>query len=198
MTRDRALLRSPESQLSAQYIAAARIETGASRKMNTLIDQMAYDRWANLRMIGAASELDPKTFKQNLTSSFPSIHQTVLHILWAEELWLERWQSRSFVRALNSEEVPTLEMVRAKLEDIHRKQLQFLKALNPADADRIIGYVNFQDQKWEYSLRQMVQHLIVHSAYHRGQLATLFRQLGIVPPQTDYLVFVDAESVTGA
>ena len=165
--------------------------------MNTLIDQMTYDRWANLRLIGAISELAPRTFKQNLTSSYPSIHQTLVHIIWAEELWLERWQSRSFVRSLDPEEFPTLEIVRAKLEDIHSKQLQFLNGLNPAAADQIVGYVNFQDQRWEYKLRQMVQHLMVHSAYHRGQLAALLRQLGVVPPNTDYLMYVDTKSVTG-
>lgn len=161
--------------------------------MTTLIDQMTYDRWANLRQIDAASELKPQTLKQNLISSFPSLHQTLVHVLWAEELWLERWQSRSFVRSLDPEGFPTVEIIRAKLEAVHAKQLQFLKGLNPAAADQIIGYVNFEGQRWDYSLRQMVQHLIVHSAYHRGQLATLLRQLGLVPPQTDYLVFVDTQ-----
>ncbi len=166
--------------------------------MNTLIDQVTYDRWANLRMIDAASELNPQTLTQNVISSFPSFHHTLVHVLWAEELWLERWQSRSFVASLDTEKFPTVETIRAKLEAVYTKQLQFLNGLNPAAADQSIGYVNFQGQRWEYSLRQMVQHLMVHSAYHRGQLATLLRQLSVVLPQTDYLVFVDTQCSEGA
>lgn len=163
--------------------------------MNALLEQLNYDRWANSRLIDAMNELDSQSFRQKIARSFPSVHQTVVHILWAEELWLERWQGRSFVPSLDPEDFPSLQIIRIKLHDVHAKQLLFLTGL-PADAaDRVVGYVNFRGQRWDYTLRQMVQHLIVHSAYHRGQLATLLRQLGLIPPSTDYLVFVDSKSV---
>jgi uncharacterized damage-inducible protein DinB len=163
--------------------------------MNALLEQLNYDCWANLRLIDALKELDPQSFRQKIASSFPSVHQTLVHILWAEELWLERWQGRSFVPSLDPEDFPSLQIVRTKLLDIHAKQLQFLTGLPAGAADQVVGYVNFRGQRWEYTLRQMVQHLTMHSAYHRGQLATLLRQLGPIPPSTDYLVFVDSKSV---
>jgi uncharacterized damage-inducible protein DinB len=160
--------------------------------MTFLIDQLTYDRWANLRLIDAVSGLDSQVFRETVTSSFPSIRQTLVHILWAEELWLERWQGCSFVQSLDPNEFSTVEMIRRRFEDIHARQITFLKSLHPAAAERIAGYLNFQGQRWEYSLRQMVQHLMVHSAYHRGQLVTLLRQSGVVPPGTDYLQFIDS------
>ena len=36
---------------------------------------------------------------------------------------------------------------------------------------------------------QMVQHVVNHGAYHRGQVATLLRQLGATPISTDLIVF---------
>ena len=65
-------------------------------------------------------------------------------------------------------------------------------------ADQAVSYVNFQGQKWTYELRDMVKHLVVHSAYHRGQVASLLRQLAVVPPHTDYLVFLDTLPAAGA
>jgi uncharacterized damage-inducible protein DinB len=166
--------------------------------VNALLEQLDYDRWANLRLIHAMNDLDSQSFRQKITSSFPSIRQTLVHILWAEELWLERWQGRSFILSLDPEDFPSLQTLQTKLQDIHAKQLEFLLGL-PADAaDRVVGYLNFRGERWEYTLRQMVQHLAMHSAYHRGQLATLLRQLGRVPPSTDYLVFVDSKSSAGA
>jgi uncharacterized damage-inducible protein DinB len=166
--------------------------------MNALLEQLDYDHWANLRLIDAMSGLDSQSFRQKIASSFPSIHQTLVHILWAEELWLERWQGRSFIPSLDPADFPSLQTLRTRLHDIHTKQLQFLKELPAEAADRVVGYVNFRGERWEYTLRQMVQHLAMHSAYHRGQLATLLHQLGRVPPSTDYLVFVDHKSSAGA
>jgi uncharacterized damage-inducible protein DinB len=164
--------------------------------MKNLRDQLAYDRWANLRFVDAISNLDSQALRQNIPSSFPSLHQTLVHILWAEELWLERWQGRPFVPSLDLEDFPSLLAIRRGLEETHVKQLQFLQELPVEAADRFVGYVNFRGEKWEYTLRQMVQHLCMHSAYHRGQLATMMRQVGKVPPSTDYLVFADSRTTS--
>jgi uncharacterized damage-inducible protein DinB len=60
--------------------------------------------------------------------------------------------------------------------------------------DRLVArlsYENLQGQRWEYPLGHMLQHVVHHSSYHRGQVVTLLRQLGQVPPSTDFLVFFD-------
>jgi len=165
--------------------------------MKNLLEQAAYDRWANFRFMDAISNLDSQALRQNIPSSFPSLHQTLVHLLWAEELWLERWQGRPFVPSLDLEGFPSLQVIRGELEETYVKQLQFLQELPVEAADRSVRYVNFRGEKWEYTLRQMVQHLCIHSAYHRGQLATMMRQVGKVPPSTDYLVFVDSKTTAG-
>jgi len=38
-------------------------------------------------------------------------------------------------------------------------------------------------------LWQMLQHLVNHGTYHRGQVATLLRQLGAKPISTDLILF---------
>jgi len=159
--------------------------------MKSLLDFIAYDRWANLRLIHTARDLDRHDFIRPVVSSFPSVQQTLVHIIWAEELWLERWQGRSFVPALDAEKYPTLESVERKIVEIAERQRRFLEGLDPGTEERLVTYRNFRDEEWEYGLAQMVQHMVLHSAYHRGQLVTLLRQLGLTPPNTDYLTFVD-------
>jgi len=159
--------------------------------MKVLIDQIMYNQWANLRLLDRSAELDPKSFKINMDSSFPSVQKTWIHIIWAEELWLNRWQGLSFVSGLNPQDYPNIESIKEKLEELSVKHIQFLKNLESGDEDKNIGYENFQGEKWIYSLRQMVQHMTIHSAYHRGQLVTLLRQLGVKPPCTDYLIYID-------
>lgn len=50
---------------------------------------------------------------------------------------------------------------------------------------------------YEYALGELIQHLLNHSTYHRGQVALLLRQLGQSPPATDFRLFL-TESRYGA
>ena len=161
--------------------------------MTDLIDQIAYNHWANLRVLSAAARLDPADLTRKVSSSFPSVHATLVHLLWAEELWLERWQGRSFAASLDPREFPDLESLRRRFQDICDRQLAYLDGLAADAAETAVSYVNFRRETWTYSLRRMVRHLVLHDAYHRGQLATLYRQFGVTPPSTDYLVYVDEE-----
>jgi len=165
--------------------------------MKLLLEQLKYNQWAVHHYIKAAEQLDLAQLKRNLHSSFWSIHDTLGHMLWVEELWFERWQGHLFTQTFNPANYPTLEFVNQHLKEIHAKQIHLLESFEPGTENRRISYVNFQGETWEYSLAQMVQHLMFHSAYHRGQLATMLRQLGKVPPKTDYLVFIDEQSSAG-
>jgi uncharacterized damage-inducible protein DinB len=162
--------------------------------MKLLLEQLKYNQWAVHHYIKAAEQLDSEQLKRNLNSSFSSIHETLGHMVWVEELWFERWQGHVFTKTFNSANYPTLEFVNQQLMEIHAKQIHLLENFEPGTENRRIRYVNFQGKIWEYSFAQMVQHLMFHSAYHRGQLATMLRQLGKVPPKTDYLVFIDEQS----
>jgi uncharacterized damage-inducible protein DinB len=47
-----------------------------------------------------------------------------------------------------------------------------------------------------YTLGELVQHALNHSTHHRGQATLLLRQLGHVPPSTDFHDFL-AEARAG-
>ena len=55
----------------------------------------AYNRWANQRMFSALEKLSDEQFARKAQSSFPSIRETVFHILFAEWIWLKRWEGAS-------------------------------------------------------------------------------------------------------
>jgi uncharacterized damage-inducible protein DinB len=38
----------------------------------------------------------------------------------------------------------------------------------------------------------MILHLLHHQSYHRGQVTSLLRQLGMQPPKVDFLDALDA------
>jgi uncharacterized damage-inducible protein DinB len=74
---------------------------------------------------------------------------------------------------------------------VDRGQREFLDGLSDARLGVRLSYENLQGERWEYTLADMMRHVVTHSTYHRGQAAALLRLLGHTPPPTDLLVFID-------
>jgi len=147
--------------------------------------RFAYNRWANQRLVAAASLLAPEDLTRDLGASFRSVYGTLLHVVSGERRWLRFWQDGSLVPPLGPVDSPTLAALEGAWAAIQREQDTFLAGITD-DRLRAEHLVDGQ----AYCLGDLVQHLLNHSTYHRGQVAVLLRQLGQRPPATDYRVFV--------
>jgi uncharacterized damage-inducible protein DinB len=152
---------------------------------------IAYDEWANGRTLDAAESLDAERLGRHLGSSFPSIHQTIAHIVGVEWVWLRRWHGESPREEPEWMREPGIAGLRARLHALEDERAAFLDTLDEAALSRLIAYTNFRGERWEYSLVSMLLHLVNHSTYHRGQVATMLRQVGAPAPATDLLVYYD-------
>ena len=152
----------------------------------------AYNTWANGRVLEACRAPDPSTFSRPASGSFGSIKETLSHIAWAEWLWLERWQHRSPKKASLPEasDLPSIERI---MGETARGQQSFVAQLSDERLSERISYLNIKDERWEYTLGQMLQHVVNHSTYHRGQVVTLLRQAGANGVSTDYLLYFDEQ-----
>ena len=151
----------------------------------------AYNRWANAQMLTAVAALNAEQFVQNLSGSFPSVRDTLVHIFGVDWLWLERWRGVSPPALPKASDFPALESVKARWAKIEREREDFINQLTDESLARRIAYVNLKGERWEYALGQMLQHVVNHSSYHRGQITTMLRQLGQAPASTDYLLYFD-------
>lgn len=64
---------------------------------------------------------------------------------------------------------------------------QSLEILDKFDLKEIITYSNSNGQVFRKSIQDKLFHIINHSTYHRGQIATEFKQCGLEPLATDYI-----------
>ena len=58
-------------------------------------------------------------------------------------------------------------------------------------ARETLAYRNFKGEDLGYRVGEVLVHVVNHSTYHRGQVATLLRQLGATPVSTEYLMMLD-------
>ncbi|MFN2387485.1 MAG: DinB family protein [Thermoanaerobaculia bacterium] len=166
-----------------------------SEEIRSLYD---YNRWANRRILGAAAGLPPARFLEDRSSSFGSLRDTLVHILGAEWVWLRRWDGESPPAYPDAGDFPTVEALTSRWKELERGQSSFFDRLSDGALDRVVAYTNAAGERWRYPLRQMLQHVVNHSTYHRGQAVTLLRQLGRTPPGTDLLLYLDETTDTRA
>lgn len=149
----------------------------------------AYNRWANRRLLDAVSRLGSGEYTRELGSSFPSVRDTLVHILSAEWVWLSRWRGRSPAGIPDSWDVSTFDGLRAQWTEVERDQQAFVSDLTEGALGRSIAYRNTSGEPFEQPLGEMLRHVVNHSTYHRGQVVTMLRQLGAEATATDLILF---------
>ena len=136
----------------------------------------AYNRWANARVLAAAAALTSERLYRDLGSSYGSVFGTLAHILWAEWRWLGRWLAPVVSPGPDPVDGRDLPELQARWTEVESLQAEFLSQVTDSALTGLITYENPPGTAWTYPLAQMMQHVVNHSTYHRGQVITLLRQ----------------------
>jgi len=161
----------------------------------TVREMVLHNNWANNRCLELAGELTPEQYMRAVGGSFPSVQATLTHIMWAEGMWLERWTGGTPQRMPSPEDFPSVHDLRFRWCEIARDLTHFTEGLTADRLQRVVRYVNFRGEVWEYPLWRQLYHLLHHSGYHRGQVTNQLRQIGIQLCTTDFLNFCDENDV---
>lgn len=147
-----------------------------------------YHYWARDRVLAAVEPLTPDQFTRDLGSSFRSVRDTLSHVQGAEWIWLSRFQGTSPASGLPHERFRDLAAVRAAWAETEAGLRAFVDGLGEAEIERVIEYWLLSGQPGASRTWHLVQHLVNHASYHRGQVTTMLRQLGAAPPKSLDLV----------
>jgi uncharacterized damage-inducible protein DinB len=104
------------------------------------------------------------------------------HIIGAELLWLARLQGRP----------PSLPVwpdlsVNDCAQQLGQVSSALLESAVASQLDRRVAYTNSKGEAWTSTVEEILTHVVIHSAYHRGQIASDLRAAGQEPPYTDYI-----------
>jgi uncharacterized damage-inducible protein DinB len=153
--------------------------------LETIQTLYGYNRWANERVLDAASKLTAEQFSRDIENSFRSVRDTLVHILSAEWIWLERWKGSSPTGWPAAAELSDIDAVKKRWEKVESDRAEYLRSLTPASLKSVISYKNIKGEPFAAPLWQLMLHVVNHSTYHRGQITTLLRQVGGQPVSTD-------------
>lgn len=159
------------------------------QRNSELQELYAFNRWANSRMRAAVAKLPEAQLTRDMKNSFPSVQDTVLHIMTSEWIWLARWLGSSPSAMPSEWRDYTLEQISREWEAIETGQGNFLAGLGAGELDRIVEYRNLKGELHRNPLWQLMRHMVNHSTYHRGQVTTMLRQLGHDAVSTDLVLY---------
>jgi len=149
-------------------------------ELRTLVD---YHYWARDRVMQAVAPLTPEQLSHRIESSFPSVRETLVHLCDAEWIWLSRWEG---VSPTGMPEIPAstdLAAITRTWADFETRLRALLDRLGEDGVARPMEYRTFDGKAYVQPFWQMLQHLVNHGSYHRGQITTMLRQLGAAPPK---------------
>ena len=154
-----------------------------------------YNSWANIQLILWLQNLSEINLNQPVKSSFSTIKLTLLHIWNAEKFWLSFLQnkpSEKFVESYEGNVDVFLNSITKQSIDLEN----YILSLNEEKLNEIVS-IDTPWLKGDQPCSTFIYHVFNHSTYHRGQLITMGRGLGLVnPPNTDFSKFVINQSKT--
>ncbi len=135
-----------------------------------------YSHHFNQRLVGVFSDNPGKTSEKSV--------KLFNHILNAHQIWNNRIDPKQPTFGVwefhNTQDLKNIDKTNYE---------QTLQILDSFDLNETINYSNSKGQVFNNNIRDILFHVANHSTYHRGQIATEFKQRGLEPLITDYIFY---------
>ena len=142
--------------------------------MNSLKRLIGHCVWANKRWINFVDE--------NFRSDEYAV-KLLGHIFLGEQAWFQRVIGEEPDRDIWK----TLTI--SQLHEIHAKHDTMYRELLVSEVERVIAYKRFTGEEYRSSVADILLHLTLHGAHHRGQIATYVSKKGTPPINTDFIQY---------
>jgi uncharacterized damage-inducible protein DinB len=150
-----------------------------------------YNRWANLRLYGAALDMPEEVYRRPTGVFFSSLHGTLNHLLLTDRIWLKRLTGAGDhpdrLNAILYED--RKDLLRARIAEDGRL-IDVVASYGDADLIEAVSYQTTSGKPYRQALQDILLHLFNHQTHHRGQAHACCSILtGAEPPSLDLLAF---------
>jgi uncharacterized damage-inducible protein DinB len=135
-----------------------------------------YDHWAN-QEVARALRAAPQPPSRSV--------RLMAHVVGTE--WT--WRSRILPEGKKMAVWPqlTVEQIVQEMAELKSAWAGYLSQLTPPRLMESAAYTNSKGEHFSSLLGDILMHVVMHSAYHRGQIAADMRASGLEPVYTDFI-----------
>jgi uncharacterized damage-inducible protein DinB len=152
-----------------------------------------YNRWQNQSLYGCADRLTDAQRKEQRGAFFGSIHGTLSHILFGDQVWLYRFTADEALKpvgvstiAESVTAVPDWADLKLRRAAFDETIIRWTEQMTPVDlAGDVIWYSTSSGKSNTHAKWLLVTHFFNHQTHHRGQVHCLLTGFGQKPDDTD-------------
>jgi uncharacterized damage-inducible protein DinB len=159
--------------------------------MKEIFIQLAsYNIWANNLLFDAIGQLSPDLQNKEVSSSFPSLYKTVLHVWNAESIWWQRLKLQERIISPAENFNGSFNELAHQVISLDKQWYDWINNAQEHMLQHVFLYQNSKREQFKQPVFQMLLHLFNHGTYHRGQLVTMMRELNVTKiPATDFIIW---------
>ncbi|PCK87079.1 damage-inducible protein DinB [Rhizobium sophoriradicis] len=155
--------------------------------------KLAYNNaLANRRLLQACAALTPGEFEAPRTGFFPSIKETLNHIVTVDWFYVDGLEGgtlgfQAFEVDQPFDDVSSLAEAQAKVD---QRLVALCEALTP---EKLVSTVSLHrgDRIQQERMEDVLAHLFQHQTHHRGQVHAMLAGTSVAPPQLDEFIVAD-------
>jgi uncharacterized damage-inducible protein DinB len=159
-------------------------------KKSEILTLYQYNTWANKRILNAASNITIEQFLAPASFSHGGLRDTLVHMLFAEWIWRQRWEGHWPTEWLTSEDFPTFDSLRSRWAKEETALMVFVENVSESDLDRMIHYSRMDGEQHENKLWHLMVHLVNHGTQHRSEAAAILTEYGYSPGDIDFIIYL--------
>lgn len=143
-----------------------------------------YGIWANQKLLDAARGLTDEQLRKSFTNYEFTILGSFVHLVSAEWRWYQSWIGMPMENRLTVDDVPTIDAVKARWEQLYVERRTFIESLTPERLQQPLVR-KLQGQEQSIPLWQALVHVANHGTQHRSEIALMLTDLGHSPGDLD-------------
>jgi len=156
---------------------------------HSLIDQFRLQArnnvWSNARLSRACAELSPEAFAAPRVSFFPSLRETLQHILFVDRRYLADLTGPGRAIVSRSDLPDTAAALGAAQLETDRRLIALCDGLDAPELARVVAIDRGDGIDHRETVSAILSHLFVHQVHHRGQAHAMLAGTPVAPPQLD-------------
>jgi uncharacterized damage-inducible protein DinB len=145
-------------------------------------DLLDYNEVVRHRYFEALRKLSWKELVKNREASFHSIKNIFVHVLGAEDYWLDFLQNQNVHSKKDYDEYATIGEVRAYIDDVEKRMHVYFQSLTAKKLHKTFAVKDDEGRTFDVTAEDVLIHLFEEEIHHRGELNALLWQMGIDPP----------------
>ncbi len=148
-----------------------------------------YNQWTNKKILDAVSKVTHEQFLAPASFPHGGLRSTLVHALFAEWIWRQRWEGASPTVRLKPDDFPTFESLRTRWAEEEKLLMAFVESLTEERLNGKFSYKATDGTPHERVLWQAMAHLINHGTQHKTEAAALLTDFGQSPGDIDMILF---------